>query len=263
MLKRIISAIVGIPFLLAIVHYGGVVLYLSVMIVSLIGLHEFYNAVKHKDVNPISWVGFIATIGILSQFYFSFNQSLLLFILVVATLVLSIIPLTQQKYNIIDISTTIYGIIYVSILLGHVILISRQENNIAIWLIFITAWGTDTFAYFAGNFFGKHKLCPNISPKKTIEGSIGGTLGAVLASGVFGYLFLREHLLVIIIMGFTASILAQIGDLCASSIKRYVGIKDFGNLMPGHGGALDRFDSILFTAPVVYYFLIFMINNVH
>ncbi len=262
MLKRVVSGVLGIPLLLAIIYYGGTALYLSVMVVSLIGLYEFYEAVKHKSINPVSSLGFLVSILMISFINYSTNPIYILFILVFTTIILSLILLVKPKYNITDASVTIYGIIYVTIFLGHIILTSKQENNIAIWLIFITAWATDTCAYFTGYFLGKKKLCPTISPKKTVEGAIGGTLGAVLISGIFGYVFLKDHLVAVIIMGFVASVLSQTGDLTASIIKRYVGIKDYGNLIPGHGGILDRFDSILFTAPVVYYFLLFMINNV-
>ena len=110
---------------------------------------------------------------------------------------------------------------------------------------------SDTCAYFAGYAFGKHKLIPKVSPKKTIEGSIGGILGSTLICLAFGYYF-NIDLKVIVILGFLGSIVAQVGDLFASSVKRYVGIKDYGKLIPGHGGILDRFDSVILVAPFVY-----------
>ncbi|HZK37926.1 MAG TPA: phosphatidate cytidylyltransferase, partial [Clostridia bacterium] len=165
------------------------------------------------------------------------------------------------KYNFIDISITLYSLIYIPFLLGHILLITKQANDIVIWLIFIAAWGTDTLAYFSGYLFGKRKLCPSISPKKTVEGAIGGMLGSMIISLIFGYFFLKDYLFAVALIGFLGSIAAQIGDLSASLIKRDIGIKDFGNIMPGHGGILDRFDSILFTAPTVYYILIFLING--
>lgn len=124
-------------------------------------------------------------------------------------------------------------------------------GKIYVWLIFIIAFATDTCAYFAGYAFGKHKLIPKVSPKKTIEGSIGGILGSTLICLAFGYYF-NIDLKVIVILGFLGSIVAQVGDLFASSIKRYVGIKDYGKLIPGHGGILDRFDSVILVAPFVY-----------
>jgi phosphatidate cytidylyltransferase len=118
---------------------------------------------------------------------------------------------------------------------------------------------TDTFAYFSGYLFGKHKLIPNVSPKKTIEGSIGGILGSTICCLIFGYIF-KLDMALMIVMGIIGSIIAQIGDLFASSIKRYVGIKDYGNLIPGHGGVLDRFDSVILVAPFVYSAVIFFMK---
>ena len=135
-------------------------------------------------------------------------------------------------------------------MLQHIIYLS---NGIYIWLVFIIAWGTDTFAYVFGMLFGKHKLCPSLSPKKTIEGSIGGIIGAIGLT----YLYIKyleiDAYWAFLLIAFIGSIVAQIGDLTASKIKRVTGIKDFGFIMPGHGGVLDRFDSILFIAPYTYY----------
>ncbi|SCY12843.1 phosphatidate cytidylyltransferase [Alkaliphilus peptidifermentans] len=260
MLKRVVSGIVGIPLLIGIILYGGPLIYISVMAISLIGIYEFYLAVENKGINPVRWIGYVLTIAILSQFYFDINISqFTLFSLVIAIILISIILLLKPQYNILDASATLYGIFYVSILLGHIILISNHENSIAIWLVFITAWGTDTFAYFTGVFFGKKKLCPSISPKKTVVGAIGGISGSMLISGLFAYFFLNNNVFLVMMIGFIGSILSQTGDLTASVIKRYVGIKDFGALIPGHGGVLDRFDSILFTAPVIYYFILYIL----
>ena len=111
----------------------------------------------------------------------------------------------------------------------------------------------------AGYFFGKHKLCPKISPKKTIEGSIGGTLGTMLVSGLFGHFVMPQLMVHCMIMGALGAVFSQFGDLTASIFKRKMGIKDYGNLIPGHGGILDRFDSVLFTAPLIYYYIIFVL----
>lgn len=233
---------------------------IALLIISLIALWEFYNACKGKFA-PLETVGYIGAVLILMLINFTSRCSyiyMLLFILIIA---LNIIKLINNKYNFIDISITLYGLAYIPFLLGHILLITKQANNIVIWLIFITAWGTDTLAYFSGYLFGRKKLCPSISPKKTVEGAIGGTLGSMVISLIFGYFFLREHLFAVLLIGILGSIMAQIGDLSASSIKRHIGIKDFGNIMPGHGGVLDRFDSILFAAPTVYYILIFLING--
>jgi phosphatidate cytidylyltransferase len=122
-------------------------------------------------------------------------------------------------------------------------------------LVFLTAFGTDIFAYFAGSFLGRHKLCPSISPKKTVEGAIGGVVGSVLLCGVFGYFALRGFFIHCVVIGALGGVLSQVGDLVASVIKRGAGVKDYGRLIPGHGGLLDRIDSVLFTAPLVFYYV--------
>ena len=148
-----------------------------------------------------------------------------------------------------DIVVTFFGIFYVGVLIDFIILTmdNFDMGKIYVWLIFIIAFATDTCAYFAGYAFGKHKLIPKVSPKKTIEGILGSTLICL----AFGYYF-NIDLKVIVILGFLGSIVAQVGDLFASSVKRYVGIKDYGKLIPGHGGILDRFDSVILVAPFVY-----------
>ena len=129
-----------------------------------------------------------------------------------------------------------------------------EKGYLYVWLIFIISFATDIFAYFIGRRFGSHKLIPSVSPKKTIEGSMGGVVASVVFSVLFGLIF-KLQIGPIFLVGLLGSAVAQMGDLIASSIKRYVGIKDFGRLIPGHGGILDRFDSVLLVAPYVYLIL--------
>ena len=164
---------------------------------------------------------------------------------------IAIIPILTLRKNIMDIVVTFFGIFYVGVLIDFIILTmdNFDMGKIYVWLIFIIAFATDTCAYFVGYAFGKHKLIPNVSPKKTIEGSIGGILGSTICCLIFGHIF-NLNMVLMLILGSIGSIIAQIGDLFASSIKRYVGIKDYGNLIPGHGGILDRFDSVILVTPL-------------
>ena len=165
-----------------------------------------------------------------------------------------------MKTSIKDIMITFFGICYITFFLSFIALLHGIENGkYLIWFIIIAAWGTDTCAYFVGSKFGKHKFS-KISPKKSIEGCVGGTLGAVIIALVYTFAInkftsLDISYIYIALIEFVLSILSQIGDLSASSIKRTVGIKDFGNLIPGHGGMLDRIDSIIFIAPFAYFLL--------
>jgi len=255
MLTRIMSAVVALPILIAVVYFGGTPLFLGTLAISLIGLYEFYGAMKALERKPIFWCGYLGTMILLFQIKGIILPQVPYLVPVGMVIILSIIPMAKPQYTIEDSIVTLYGLCYVPLLLAHLIMIDQGSQPQALWLVFLIAWGSDTFAYFTGYFLGKRKLCPTISPKKTVEGAIGGALGAMIISGIFGYYFLNDHLLLVMAMGLLGSIISVLGDLTASIIKRTAGIKDYGNIMPGHGGILDRFDSILFTAPFVYYFM--------
>jgi phosphatidate cytidylyltransferase len=164
------------------------------------------------------------------------------------------------KFRTEQIAVAFFGLFYVSIMLSYIYQVRiLEEGAWIIWLIFIGAWGSDTCAYIVGVLFGKHKIAPKLSPKKSLEGCIGGVAGAALigflyATGIKGYIAeLQNPQLIFAIIGAASSVISQIGDLAASAIKRNHNIKDYGSLIPGHGGILDRFDSIIFTAPIVFY----------
>ena len=139
-----------------------------------------------------------------------------------------------------------------------------MNGKYLVWLIFIGSWVSDTLAYYSGKYLGKKKLCPEVSPNKTIAGSIGGLLGATIGCGIFGIVLGKYitgvEVIHYFLIGALCGIMGQFGDLVASSIKRNVGLKDYGNLIPGHGGILDRFDSILFNGVVVFYYITFIVK---
>lgn len=151
---------------------------------------------------------------------------------------------------------TFIGFFYVSFSLSHLILISDLDDNFFIWYPFIIAFVTDTFAYFTGKMIGKTKLIPHVSPNKTVEGSLGGIIACLIVSFTYAHYIEPDFQFLAIFMAFIGSILSQMGDLIASKIKRIFDIKDFGKIMPGHGGVLDRFDSLIITLPLVYYFMV-------
>ncbi|PAB61234.1 phosphatidate cytidylyltransferase [Anaeromicrobium sediminis] len=261
MLTRIISALVAIPILLYVVFKGDNTLTIGVLIVSTLGIIEFFNAFNNIKIKPSKSVGVISCLllFIINMFSYEPVNFLPLWFFSMGLLVL-IKMVLDSKFTIMDTLVTITGLFYVSFLINHIALMTKNVNyDKFIWLIFIVAWATDTCAYFTGYLFGKNKLCPDISPKKTIEGAIGGIFGSVLVSVIYSYYFIPKYVIHFAIIGLIGSILGQIGDLVASMFKRYCGIKDYGKIMPGHGGILDRFDSILFTAPLVYYYVTFML----
>ncbi|MDR5658230.1 phosphatidate cytidylyltransferase [Serpentinicella sp. ANB-PHB4] len=259
MFKRILASIIGLPLLIVIVSLGGAFFYIAVTLVSIIGINEFYNAFSNKEYTPFYSIGYLSSFLIMTLFFFDYSE-MLLPLLAIIFFICSLILLAKDNHSILDIMITFFGIIYISIMIGHMILSINSENAIGVWLIFIIAWATDTFAYFSGVYFGKRKLCPKVSPKKTLEGSVGGILGSVIATLIFGNIFVLGSNIMLLFLGIIGSILSQAGDLFASKIKRYVEIKDFGKLIPGHGGILDRFDSIIFVSPIVFYYLNFIIQ---
>ncbi len=264
---RIISSIIGIPLLIAIILFGGVPFRIALTILCLIGVYEFYQAVN-KDLKPINNIGYLFSIIFLIFLYDFTLTKFYIFISLFLLVLLITMILSHPKFDIRDVENTYIGFFYVCFLLSHIALVRElPDGKIYVWLIFITAWGSDTGAYFAGRKFGKHKLAPVLSPKKTIEGSIGGILLSALLSVVYGVImnnFMGNDIFQVMVkfavIGVLGSIVGQIGDLTASSIKRSTGIKDFGRIIPGHGGVMDRFDSVLFTAPMVYYLMILFSN---
>lgn len=267
LIVRVLTALIGLPFIFLLLHIGKWPLQLAVLFCAFVCLYEIYTALSKKFM-PIHILGYLlsaAYIFILKDFTF------IKFIVVFSSfiiLLLVFLVFFHSNINIIDCITTLFGFFYVTFLLSFIILVRRQlYGEFFVWLIFISGWGCDTFAYFAGHIFGRHKLIPNLSPKKTVEGAIGGVLGSTLLAilycnlfaGYFDIHYLNLTMLCATICS-TCSVFAQLGDLSASAIKRYVNLKDYGNILPGHGGFLDRFDSILFTAPVVYIFLYFIRN---
>lgn len=248
--KRLLSAAVGIPLLFFVVSTGGVYLSGSILLLSLIGLRELYNALINVELKPIKSIGYLATVLIFISFTYTFlPMNAVIAMLVVILLIYYVL---SQTISFVDVAITLFGILYVPYLFFHIYYL---ENTPYIWLIFLIAFGTDTFAFIFGNLFGKTKLAPVLSPNKTREGSIGGifgSLGLTLAYALYIDLSITFGL---VIMAIIVSICSQFGDLAASKLKRWAEIKDYGVLIPGHGGVLDRFDSILFTAPLVYYYL--------
>jgi phosphatidate cytidylyltransferase len=273
MLIRIISSIVAIPLLLIFIILGGIPLRCAVLFLSLVGMGELYKAVSGK-LKPVHFVGFALELvyaycmyklnfkaGISCEYVYFFD---IMFAVIIAMLLVLMILVFGHKTNTItDGAITIFGFFYVGVLLSLICEI-REYSLIYAWLPFIFAFGSDTGAYFVGSAIGKHKLTPELSPKKSVEGAIGGVVTVIILTGIYflvssklyADITMSKALYFMAISGFGAA-LSQVGDLAASSIKRFTGIKDYGKIMPGHGGVLDRFDSVLFTVPVVFFSLFY------
>lgn len=267
MAKRVISSAVGIIILILVFIFNNpAIINLAITIIGLIGLSEFYNAFKNKGINAFRIIGYIITLFILTIGYLEADilKIILFFTLPISLFILFCKSIfSKMKYNIIDISVTLLGIVYVSFLTSFLALTrSLEHGQYFIWYILAGAWCTDTFAYLVGVKFGKHKFS-TISPKKSIEGCIGGIAGCMLFFGAYTYYLttigIELNVAVMTFVGLLISIISQIGDFAASSIKRYCDIKDFGTIMPGHGGVLDRFDSVIMIAPFIYMIFQFIV----
>ncbi len=261
MKTRIISGAVLAVLAVATGLLGGPVLGATLLFCSLIGLNEYYRATgvigEDGKNNPMVIMGYIGcALYYLALFAFrNYTAFLLPTAAVIIMLILTSYVLTFPKYKANQAINACFGFFYLPVMLGFMYLTREAENGIiTVWLIYLSSWIADTAAYFAGRFFGKHKMAPILSPKKTVEGAIGGILGA----GVFGLLFALifnggNQVIQYFIICAAGAVISIFGDLTASAIKRDHGIKDYGHLIPGHGGILDRFDSVIFTAPVIYF----------
>lgn len=258
MAVRIISAVVGFFILLAFVLIGGLPVEIGAAGLSLIGMYELYTAVS-KKLKPVHFVGFAAEIYYVFGFHYAklCEHTELNLLLIIAAVMLTLVFLVamHESTNIHDVSITWFGFLYVGVLMYCLALLYKVDRAL-VWLPLLCAWGSDTFAYFIGINFGKHKMAPVLSPKKSIEGAVGGVVGAGVLVALYCAVFVAmgsdKSLFVLVPIGMVAAAFSQIGDLAASAIKRQTDIKDYGNIMPGHGGILDRFDSVLFTAPTIY-----------
>lgn len=262
-ITRLISGLVLLIFLFLILIKGGDLLFIISAILSLVGIVELFR-VFNMAKSRLAYVGYIFTILYYWMLHFYKTTGILLFLIAMLLLLLIFYVISFPKFNIKQVSLVLFAIIYVSIMFSFIYLI-REKNEFGkyyVWLIFISSWGSDTFAYCTGILFGKHKLSPILSPKKTIEGAIGGIIGAAILSAIYTFIIFNKVLqndsysyIKIVVATSISAIISMLGDLTASAIKRDYGVKDYGDLIPGHGGILDRFDSVIFAAPALFFLL--------
>lgn len=259
MKTRIISGICMVP-LLAIVYFGGIPLVIAAAAISYIGVNEFFNGFNNMDIRPSRKIAFCMITILYAGFLINGHDPVFLLGWMLLSITASLLygwDITNRKPE--DAMATLTGLVYIVFFTYHIVLIDHTSYSKLVWLVLIAAFGSDIMAYFTGYAIGKHKLAPNLSPKKTIEGSVGGALGATIFCGLFGYFVMPDLFHQCIIMGLVGGIVSQCGDLTASAFKRKMGIKDYGHLIPGHGGIMDRFDSVIFVAPFIYYCIAFIL----
>ncbi|WP_378951910.1 phosphatidate cytidylyltransferase [Pelosinus sp. sgz500959] len=266
--KRILTAVIGIPVAAYVINYGEWLFATAILILTLLAWHEFYTMLQNKNIKIYYILGFVLNIVIAGCAWIGNSQELIMVMFISTLLALVKIVTSGAEFTVTDAAFSLLGIFYIGVSFAHLILLRYTDNSQYIstslgqlsagaaylWIAFIGTWASDTFAYFVGTYLGKHKLCPKISPGKTIEGALGGLLGSVIVIVLLGNLF-KLSIIHSMIMGLLIGIVAPIGDLVESVIKRFTGVKDSGRILPGHGGILDRFDSILFVVPAIYYYI--------
>ncbi|TAH72822.1 MAG: phosphatidate cytidylyltransferase, partial [Anaerolineaceae bacterium] len=260
---RLISGIILLAIAITVIVLGDNVLFGTVLVISLVGMTELYKVMKIEKA-ILGIIGYLAAVSYYFLIYFNLDKYLLLLFIGFLLMLMVVYVIAYPRYRIEQVVTAFFGLFYVSIMLSYIYKLAILEDGaVLIWMIFIGAWGSDTFAYAVGMLLGKHKIAPKLSPKKSLEGCIGGVIGAALLGYIYalitGYkiIGITNPRLLFAVIGASASVISQFGDLAASAIKRNYDIKDYGRLIPGHGGILDRFDSIIFTAPIVYYLAVF------
>ena len=268
MVKRIITSVVALAVFVGILFLPPIYFTVALAAVILFMLYECYSATK-ADVG-MKTIGFISAVILMSSIYFckaiewdtfAWATASIGIIFIIALHMITVVA-KHGKRNYKDILSNGFLTMYIVISMGCVWLTKETFDTATMLLTFICAWSCDTFAYFTGRFLGKHKLIPHVSPNKTIEGSVGGVVGAMvicivyllIVKNVFDTNMLQWSNVVVegAVYGLVGGALSQLGDLIASAIKRDTGIKDFGWIFPGHGGFMDRFDSVMFIAPIMY-----------
>ena len=261
--KRLVSGIILVILAIIIVGKGGALLYGVTALISLIGLFELYRVLKIEK-NAMGVVGYLTALSYYGLVWFDGHHYVTLMAIAALMVIMAIYVFTFPKYRTEEVAESFFGVFYVAVMLSYLYQVRAMgDGKYLVWLIFLSSWGCDTCAYCAGMLLGKHRLAPVLSPKKSIEGAVGGVVGSALLGCIYAYFFgakmdeVSNPMVACAVACAIAAVISQIGDLAASAIKRNHNVKDYGNLIPGHGGVLDRFDSILFTAPIVYYLAVY------
>lgn len=264
---RLLSGIVLVILALVFIITGNELLLAVSAIISLIGLFELYRVFKiEKSIAGVA--GYLATIIFYCNLKFMFIPDMMIFAIGALVVLMFVYVLSYPKYHTEQMLAAFFGIFYVAVMLSYVYQTRMLPGGAYIvWLIFLCSWGSDTCAYCVGVLFGKHKMAPKLSPKKSWEGAVGGVVGSALLTVIYCFIFqgsmgstYRDIVMLAVICAIGA-IISMIGDLTASAIKRNYDIKDYGKLIPGHGGIMDRFDSVIFTAPIIYYLALYLIGK--
>jgi phosphatidate cytidylyltransferase len=251
---RFVTAALGLPIMAAAVYWGGAPLFVLLWAISLVAQSEFWAMLGEKAIRGerLAAAGLSAAVvaaGVAGREDL-FPPVVAAFVIVA----LGVQVWRRPAYTVLDAFVTMAGALY----LGYLVAYLGLLRSVGVWPLAATiaaTWATDTSAYFAGRWFGRRKLCPDLSPGKTVAGAAGGLLGGLAIGGLMAFYLIGAGPAGAVGFGLFVSLGGQMGDLVESSVKRFAGVKDAGRILPGHGGVLDRFDSLLLSAPVAYYFL--------
>lgn len=256
---RLISGIVLVAAALILIITGKEVLLAASCIISLIGMYELYRVYK-MERTAAAGTGYLAAVLFYLDLYVHWIPDRMAYVVGLLIILLAVYVLAYPKYHASQITAAFFGVFYVAVMLSCIYQVRMMEKGAYIvWLIFLCSWGCDTCAYCVGVKFGKHKMSPVLSPKKSVEGAVGGLAGSFLLTALYAAVFRQQmditnaEVFLLAAISTVGGVISMVGDLAASAIKRNYEIKDYGTLIPGHGGILDRFDSVIFTAPVIYY----------
>ena len=259
---RLLSGIVLVIIALATIIPGGIVLFATLAAISLIGMQELYKAMRvhENQAGSLEIMGYAGAMVYYLTLLLDREEFSLIAILFALVLIMSVYVFTCPKYHADQIMAAMFGVIYVAVMLSYIYKTRNLEGGAwLVGLIFISSWGSDTCAYCVGMLIGKHKMAPVLSPKKSVEGGVGGVVGAALLGALYAVVIAKWNpasghtALMYALICAVGALISMVGDLAASAIKRNKEIKDYGRLIPGHGGILDRFDSVIFTAPFIYF----------
>ena len=263
-LKRLMSAVVLVLLFGSAGILGGWYWYGLVALISLLGLFEFYRVYEiHKNV--LGFLGYAASISFLVFEALGRTQLQIVSLVIGFMLIMTAYVFTYPRNSSTKAMAAAFGPVYIVVMLSYMYRIRIMADGLyLVWLIFAASWGTDVFAYVFGILFGKRKLAPELSPKKSVAGAVGGVLGAAGLGAVYALIFgryfseVQSPVLACAVLSGAAGLISMTGDLLASAFKREHHVKDYSNLIPGHGGILDRFDSVIFVSPVIFYIVYFL-----
>lgn len=271
-MTRLMSSVVLVVLALVTVLQGGYLLAAVLLILAQVAYRELLKACKLTEEGKITALDRVGAVGITVYYLLMVyaENKIFLFLALITILVafMFLYVFTFPKYRAEQIMCAFFCVAYAPVMLSFIYLVRSLPYGVyTVWMIFISSWICDTCAYAVGMLIGKHKLAPVLSPKKSIEGALGGIAGSALVGALYAYFIVEPAISeqkvtwIFVLISAVGAVISQVGDLAASAIKRNHEIKDYGKLIPGHGGVMDRFDSVIFTAPMIYFLAVLLIHG--